>query len=69
MPKVLITRVLPDAVLAEIGPIQERAREYEAQPQLVQQIVERGCDRARAVAGQTMDEVRSAMSLHYQAPD
>ena len=58
-----------DAVLAEIGPIQARAREYEAQPQLVQQIVERGCERARAVAGLTMDEVRSAMSLHYQVPD
>ena len=58
-----------DAVLAEIGPIQERAREHESQPRLVQEIVERGCDRARAVAGQTMDEVRSAMSLHYQIRD
>ena len=32
--------------------IQERAREYESRPGLVQEIVENGCQRARAVAGE-----------------
>lgn len=52
-----------DAVLAELTPIQERAREYEAQPDLVRSILNEGCDKARDVARETMEEVRHAMSL------
>ena len=52
-----------DAVLAELAPIQERAREYEAQPDLVRSILNEGCDKARDVARETMEEVRHAMSL------
>ena len=39
-----------DAVLAELKPIQERGREYAAQPDLVHNIVNEGCERAREVA-------------------
>jgi tryptophanyl-tRNA synthetase len=52
-----------DAVLAELTPIQERAREYEAQPDLVRSILNEGCEKARDVARETMEEVRHAMSL------
>ena len=54
-----------DAVLAELAPIQERGREYAAQPDMVRNIINEGCERAREVARETMDEVRHAMSLDY----
>jgi len=52
-----------DAVLAELTPIQERAREYQAQPELLRNVLNDGCEAAREVARETMDEVRRAMSL------
>ncbi|MBK1731643.1 tryptophan--tRNA ligase [Thiococcus pfennigii] len=52
-----------DAVLAELVPIQQRAQEYAQQPELVRTLINEGCERARAVARETMDEVRRAMSL------
>jgi tryptophanyl-tRNA synthetase len=52
-----------DAVLAELAPIQERAQEYEAQPELLRNVINDGCEAAREVARETMDEVRRAMSL------
>jgi len=55
-----------DAVLDELRPIQQRAREFEAQPEVVRGIINEGCERAREVARETMDEVRDAMSLHYR---
>ena len=54
-----------DAVLAELKPMQERAREYAEQPDVVRNIINEGCERAREVARETMDEVRHAMSLDY----
>lgn len=54
-----------DAVLAELKPIQERVREYEDQPDLVKNIINEGCEKAREVARETMEEVRNAMSLDY----
>jgi len=54
-----------DAVLAELRPMQERSREYAEQPDLVHRIIDEGCERARAVARETMVEVRQAMSLDY----
>ncbi|NEX22207.1 tryptophan--tRNA ligase [Thiorhodococcus mannitoliphagus] len=56
-------RPVIDGVLAELVPIQERAKEYEAQPDLVRSIMNEGCERARDVARETIDEVRHAMSL------
>ena len=55
-----------DAVLQELAPIQERAREFEEQPDLVRKIIAEGCEEARDVAQETMAEVRSAMSLNYR---
>ena len=55
-----------DAVLAELEPLQARAREYEEDPELVRRIVAEGCEAAREVARETMQEVRQAMGLAYR---
>jgi tryptophanyl-tRNA synthetase len=54
-----------DQVLGELRPIQERARELERQPDLVRDTIGVGCEAARDVARETMDEVRQAMSLAF----
>ena len=55
-----------DAVLAELGPIQERANEYAANKNLVHNIIEEGCEAARDVARETLEEVRESMGLLYR---
>lgn len=55
-----------DAVLAELAPIQERAREYTDHPDVVRGIIAQGCEKARDVARETMVEVRHAMGLDYR---
>lgn len=54
------------AVLAELKPIQQRAREFEEQPERVRDLIAAGCEAARLVARKTMDEVRQAMSLNFR---
>ncbi|MBB1125675.1 tryptophan--tRNA ligase [Thiospirillum jenense] len=51
------------AICAELAPIQAQAQALEQQPELVQAIVNEGCERARQVAQETMIEVRHAMAL------
>ncbi len=55
-----------DGVLAELRPIQERAVELEQQPDLVRNVINEGCDAARDMARETMEEVRHAMSLVFR---
>ncbi|MEX0950807.1 MAG: tryptophan--tRNA ligase [Gammaproteobacteria bacterium] len=57
---------LVDAVLTELKPIQERAREYEQDTEAVRGIVAEGCEAAREVARETMEEVRQSMGLVYR---
>jgi len=52
-----------DAVLDELRPIQKRAHELEQQPDLVRNLINDGCETARNVARETVEEVRHAMSL------
>ena len=54
------------AVIEEQAPIRERAAEYESQPDLVRSIIADGCDAARDVARETMEDVRKAMGLAYR---
>ena len=54
-----------DSVKAELAPIHERAKEFEADHDLVRNIINEGCDRARDVAKQTITEVRQVMGLEY----
>ncbi|WP_255722268.1 tryptophan--tRNA ligase [Ectothiorhodospira lacustris] len=55
-----------DAVLDELRPMQARAREYEADPNLVRSVVAEGCEAARDIARDTLDEVRRSMGLAYR---
>jgi tryptophanyl-tRNA synthetase len=54
-----------DAIIREQQPFIERAQRYVDDPQLVRNIVAVGCERARALAEETMREVRGAMGLSY----
>lgn len=55
-----------EAVQEELNPIRERAKEFEEQPSLVRSIIAEGCEEARDVARETMEEVRNAMGLNYR---
>ncbi|AUB81782.1 tryptophan--tRNA ligase [Candidatus Thiodictyon syntrophicum] len=52
-----------ESVLTELAPMRERVREFSTQPDLLRNLINDGCERARAVARETMEEVRFAMSL------
>ena len=54
-----------EAVLEELAPIQERAREFEQDRDLVRNIIHEGSEKARDVTRQTLIEVRAAMGLEY----
>jgi tryptophanyl-tRNA synthetase len=55
-----------EAVLAELAPLQARAREFESQPDVVRTIIAEGCDAARDAARETLEDVREAMGLDYR---
>jgi tryptophanyl-tRNA synthetase len=57
---------LIDRVVEEITGMRQRAQEYEDNPDLVRGIVAEGCEKARAVASQTLDDVKQAMGLAYR---
>lgn len=54
-----------DEVLKELAPIRERAVQFIEDPAAVHAIIAEGCEAARDVARDTMDEVRDAMGLSY----
>ncbi|MGP1679532.1 MAG: tryptophan--tRNA ligase [Burkholderiales bacterium] len=56
---------LIQSILAEQAPMRERAQRYLDDPTLVRSIIADGCEKARALAGETMREVREAMGLDY----
>ena len=56
---------LIQSILAEQTPMRERAQRYLDDPTLVRNIIADGCEKARALAGETMREVREAMGLNY----
>lgn len=55
-----------DAVLAEQVPIRERAEEYMKDVESVRGVIAEGCEAAREVARETMEEVRQAIGLVYR---
>lgn len=60
-----IKQYLIEILLNILKPIRERRRYYEEHPQEVIQILMEGTERARKVAAETMDEVKSAMKINY----
>jgi tryptophanyl-tRNA synthetase len=57
---------LADAVVVEISAIRQRAQEFEENPDLVRGIIAEGCEKARDVARQTLEEVQQAMGMVYR---
>lgn len=55
-----------DAIVAELQPMRERAREYEQNPDTVRSLIADGCEVARDEARETLDSVREAMGLQYR---
>jgi tryptophanyl-tRNA synthetase len=56
-------RRLTDNLVEALRPIRERALELQGQPEYVVEVLRDGAERARAVAVDTMDEVRRRMGL------
>ena len=54
-----------DSVVSELGPMQERIAKYQSNPNLIQEIIFDGSERARSVAKNTLEEVRDAMGITY----
>ena len=54
-----------EAVLAELKPMQERARDYQDDLSTVRSIIEEGNEAVREVARDTLEDVRKAMGLAY----
>ncbi len=56
-------KAMADGLIKILQPIQERRRQYEEAPERAWQVLEAGAERARAVSGATMDDVRAATGL------
>lgn len=54
-----------DAIENEIKPIRERAQEYAQDESTVYGIIKKGCEKARDVARDTLDDVKQAIGLSY----
>lgn len=61
---VKVKRYLNDILQAELDPIRAR-KELEQNPDYIYEILKKGSERARAVAAQTLSEVRDAMGIEY----
>jgi tryptophanyl-tRNA synthetase len=55
-----------DVIVAEITAIRARAAEFEENRDLVRGIIAEGCEKARDVARQTLEEVHTAMGMNYR---
>jgi tryptophanyl-tRNA synthetase len=55
-----------DAIVSELEPIRERAKQYESNVSLVKSIINEGSEKARDMARDTLHEVRQAMGLNYR---
>lgn len=55
-----------EAVDIELAPMREKAHELTANPSLVRSIIAEGCEEARTVARETIEEVRHVMGVSYR---
>jgi len=56
-------KIMAQNLIKALEPMREKREYYEARPQLVDDIIKDGCDKARRVARRTMAEVRAALNL------
>lgn len=59
-------RHIIDSVQKELKPIQQRAMDYQNDISTVENIINEGCEAARDVARDTMEEVRKAMGITFR---
>ena len=62
---VKVKRYLNDILQAELDPIRARRKELEQNPDYIYEVLKKGSEKARAVAAQTLSEVRDAMGIEY----
>lgn len=55
-----------DAVIAELAPIADKARQLESNPDMVKSIMAEGSEKARDTARDTLHDVRQALGLNYR---
>lgn len=53
-------------ILQEQMPIKERAQQYIENPKLLKEIIREGCEAARDIAKETMEEIRDVMGLPHR---
>lgn len=56
-------KIMAENLITGLAPIREKRTYYEKRPELVETIISQGCEKARAVARQTMEQVRSALKI------
>jgi tryptophanyl-tRNA synthetase len=56
-------KIMAKNLITALEPVRDKRRYYESRPELVEEIISEGSNRARKVAQQTMDEVRSAIKI------
>lgn len=54
-----------DSINAELKPMQDRIKDYDGDRSAIETIINNGCEEARDVARDTIEEVRKAMGLMY----
>lgn len=64
---VKIKRFLNSILQAELEPIRARRKEYEKDIAAVYDILKTGSDKARAIAEQTLEDVKNSMKINYFA--
>ena len=60
-----VTKFLNNILQEELEPIRTRREEFEKNIPAVYDMLKKGCEEARAVAAETLDEVRRAMKINY----
>ena len=56
---------LAQNIINELKPIREKRKYYEERPELVDEILKKGTEKAQKVAKETMEKVKKAMMLNY----
>ncbi len=62
---VKVKKFLNKIVQAELEPIRARRKEYEKDIPAVYEILKEGSEKARAIAAQTLDEMKRSMKINY----
>ncbi len=56
---------LADNIIEKLKPIKERRKYYEERPELVQEILKSGTERARKITKENIEKVKASMKINY----